>query len=161
MEIPLPSRPVHPALLPLFARWVGALLLFTGSWTLALASVDAGRQIFEGRISLTGRLPGQDTPLPAQAVRCSNCHRSSSPNPGVALSALRQPLGPDLNARTLLEPAARRNGPLSRFDAALMCRALRDGIDPMRIVLAPAMPRYDISDTQCSALWSYLVRQHQ
>lgn len=132
----------------------------------------AGRALFEGQTALQGQLTGHTRPLPAAAVRCSNCHRrESAPPAGVAASdaaaaaasnassaaddAARS-FGSWLGAEALQTAQPRRGGPPSRYDAASLCKLLREGIDPAWVVIDRAMPRYEIADAQCQALWAFL-----
>ncbi|MES1162053.1 MAG: hypothetical protein ABUL50_03210, partial [Rhizobacter sp.] len=64
--------------------------------------------------------------------------------------------GPTLSSRFLLDARSRRGGPASRFDAASLCRLLRTGVDPASIIIARAMPLYELSDRDCAALWAFL-----
>lgn len=124
------------------------------SATAALPPVEQGRRLFAGEPPMVARLAGHTELLPVESSRCTNCHLAG------AASAAAPPdkFGPTLNARFLRSPAARRGGPASYYDEASFCRLLREGIDPASVMLLPAMPRYELSDAQCSALWAYLVR---
>jgi hypothetical protein len=64
-----------------------------------------------------------------------------------------------LSAATLAEPVARRGGPPSRYDARSLCTLLRSGVDPAHVMVQRAMPRFDIDDLQCEALWQYLTNR--
>lgn len=131
----------------------------------------AGRALFEGQTALQGQLTGHTKPLPAAAVRCSNCHRrESAPPPGAAASSnaaaaaasnaaaddAARSFGSWLGAEALQAALPRRGGPPSRYDAASLCKLLREGIDPAWVVIDRAMPRYEIADAQCQALWAFL-----
>lgn len=119
----------------------------------ATTAGDPGQRLYSGAQPLTARLAGHSEALPPSATLCGNCHdlRPGQPSPSA--------IGPLLNGRSLLEARSRRAGPPSRFDAASFCRLLRDGIDPVQVTLRPVMPRYELSDVQCTALWSFLVKQ--
>jgi hypothetical protein len=110
--------------------------------------IDAGRAIFEGDQALDARIAGHESALPAQASRCVNCHGAPAGSEPVPL--------PLLAAATLAEPVARRGGPPSRYDARSLCTLLRSGVDPAHVMVQRAMPRFDIDDLQCEALWQYL-----
>ena len=127
------------------------LMPFSGAQS-ATASSDVGRDIFEGKAAIRARMVGHADPLPPNAIRCGNCHRIDRSLPQSRSFA------PILDARQLQESVSRRGGPASRFDALSLCKLLRDGIDPAWIVVPTTMPRYELSDAQCSALWSFLVR---
>lgn len=121
----------------------------------AHASDRAAGIFFEGRF-VGATLRGDDRALPAEAVRCSNCHdgaghRRVSPA-GVASEA-----GPALTLKQLATPRSRRGGPPSRFEARTFCRLLRTGIDPADIVVRRTMPLYNVSGPDCAALWALLA----
>lgn len=115
-------------------------------------ALDAGRAAFTGQSPLVARMPGHAEALPAVAARCSNCHAA----PGVP-AAGNGALGPALNAAALMQALPRRGGPPSRYDAAALCRALREGVDPAGVMLGSAMPRYRIDDLGCRQLWTLLT----
>lgn len=106
----------------------------------------AGAEWFDGRRPLVARIAGHDEALPPLASRCSNCHAG----PGA--------VGGELNRATLAGLRPRRGGPPSRYDAARLCRLLREGIDPAHVMVPREMPRYTIDDEACAALWSHLSR---
>lgn len=117
---------------------------------------SAGRALFEGQLSIPARLSGHDVDLPPAASRCTNCHRRDTAPPGSAGDDTRS-YGPRLDVRGLTESRARRGGPPSRYDAAALCRLLRDGVDPAWVLIDRAMPRFRASDAQCSSLWRFLT----
>jgi cytochrome c553 len=106
---------------------------------------QAGQALFRGDTPLAARIGGHAESLPALATRCSNCHEGA------------QRVGGVLNRQGLAEARPRRGGPPSRYDAATLCRTLRKGIDPAHVTLPQAMPLYEMTDAQCSALWAYLT----
>lgn len=112
--------------------------------------IDSGRALFHGEQGLPARVAGHDTPLPVAASRCINCHGAQAA--GSAPVTV-------LSAATLAEPVARRGGPPSRYDARSLCTLLRRGVDPAHVMLPRAMPRFDIDDLQCEALWQYLTNR--
>jgi hypothetical protein len=69
--------------------------------------------------------------------------------------------GSKLTRAGLLQGAARRGGPPSRYGADSFCRLLRTGIDPAHVLIVRAMPRYEIDDAQCLAIWNYLMLQRE
>lgn len=119
-----------------------------------------GRALFEGDAPLAGRLTGHDSDLPPAASRCSNCHRRDTAPPGAPAPAgdETRSFGPALDAANLAESKPRRGGPPSRYDAASLCRVLRDGIDPAWVMIDRTMPRYQLEDADCEALWRHLIR---
>ncbi len=68
-------------------------------------------------------------------------------------------LGPQLDRERLTASISRRGGPPSRFDRATFCRMLRTGEDPASVLLPKVMPRYELTDEQCAALWHHLTRK--
>lgn len=130
----------------LAALWLVAV---SAAQTPAGSSARRGERLFHGEEPLRGAIVGHDDALPAHASKCVNCHD---------LAAGRQAkYGSILRRAALLEAAARRGGPPSRYEAGSFCRLLRTGIDPAHIIILRAMPRYEIDDAQCLALWNYLI----
>lgn len=121
----------------------GLLAVATAAF-LALQGRAEGAAMYEGRQPLVARVSGHEQPLPALAARCVNCHEGA------------QAIGPALNERTLARLLPRRGGPPSRYDAAALCRLLREGIDPASVLVPRAMPRYEVDGRACEALWSHL-----
>lgn len=142
--------------------------LATGA-ALANPALEAGRQIFTGAQPLVAHMPGHAQRLPVAASRCINCHAApglraaggATAGLGAASRAGANTgtgsFGPRLDAAHLLQPQARRGGPPSRYDAAGLCRVLREGVDPAGVVLVNAMPRYQIDDSACRQLWTLLT----
>jgi hypothetical protein len=118
------------------------------------AAASAGAQLYDGRVVLIGQLRGHDQALPAQALRCTNCHEPS-----------RQPsqedarFAPRLDRAQLTEAQGRRGGPATRYDEAAFCRLLRTGIDPAEVLVRKAMPQYTLTAEECSALWLHLSQR--
>jgi len=115
----------------------------------AESSARRGERLFVGQEPLKGAIVGHDDALPAFASKCVNCH-----DPAASEKAS---YGSKLTPAALLEAAARRGGPPSRYEARSFCRLLRTGIDPAHVLILRAMPRYEIDDAQCLALWNYLM----
>lgn len=110
----------------------------------------SGAALWRGDWALTARLSGHEQVLPGQASRCINCHGGADrAAPGG---------GPRLDAGYLTRAVARRGGPASRYDEAAFCRLLRTGVDPASVLVPREMPRYDIDDADCAALWQFLTR---
>jgi hypothetical protein len=137
-----------------------AVALFCIGVTAQAGAEDAarGRQLFVGEAPLAARIVGQDFALPTQASRCINCHGPTAAPPG-ASGAVALPAAPVLSAATLGDAVRRRGGPPSRYDAAALCVLLRSGVDPAHVMIQRTMPRYDISDADCRALWRHLTVQ--
>jgi cytochrome c553 len=121
---------------------VGALVWITPKISAWRAAAE-GAALYEGRKSLIARIAGHEEDLPPVATRCTNCHEG----PQTVAT---------LNAGTLAVKLPRRGGPPSRYDATALCRALREGIDPAYVTLPRAMPRYQIDDADCAAMWAHL-----
>jgi len=132
-------------LLFLSASFAAALLLAQSS------EIRRGDALFHGNESLTGRVRGHDETLPPDAVRCANCHDA------VNGGRLTRVAAPHLDRSLLLEPKQRRGGPPSRYDQSAFCKLLRTGVDPASVVVAREMPVYDVDETACVSLWSFLI----
>jgi hypothetical protein len=135
---------------------VGGLALLS-----AVAQADApaadrefllGQALFAGQAELQGRVRTHLVDLPSEVIRCGNCHAAGT-GPDVARS-----LAPRLTRDLLLEPRARRGGPVSIYDADKFCTLLRKGIDPAYVLISMEMPVYTIDDSSCRALWQFLIR---
>ncbi|ADO74265.1 conserved uncharacterized protein [Stigmatella aurantiaca DW4/3-1] len=113
--------------------------------------MQRGERLFSGTESLSAQIQGQGMPLPGEATRCENCH-SDAP---VRISF--ETAAPVLDAQALLTKRSRRNGPLSHYDEKTFCTLLRTGVDPALIQIQRIMPRYEIDDAQCAALFAYLT----
>jgi hypothetical protein len=119
-----------------------------------------GAQLYDGRIALSGRLRDHAEPLPADAVRCANCHEPSrqvAAESTVAVS--NNSFAPRLDQASLTQFQARRGGPATRYDLANFCRVLRTSVDPGLVLLRKPMPQYALSDNDCQALWMYLSQR--
>ena len=110
-----------------------------------------GAALWRGEQPLVGRIAGHDRALPPEAARCINCHTGATTSPDATQAA------PLLTAHHLREAVPRRGGPPSRFDEAGFCTLLRTGLDPAAVLLPRHMPRYEIGDADCAALWRHLV----
>ena len=131
-------------------RWWWAVAL-----VLTACRSKQGEALFTGATELKGRIVGHDTDLPTVASRCSNCHLPGTAQP-VGDAGASDTFGPVLNRQTLTVDAPRRGGPASHYELASFCRLLRTGIDPADIIIARSMPRYELSEAECTAMWSYL-----
>ncbi|MGJ7485764.1 hypothetical protein ACSFA2_10910 [Variovorax sp. LT2P21] len=138
---------------------VMALLLALATTVWVARNVTAtearGARLFDGREPLTATLSGHATPLPARTARCSQCHAG----PVTPLAANGWPAlpGPPLDSQHLRAALSRRGGPPVAYDLSTFCRTLREGIDPAHVMLPRTMPRFDIDDTRCEALWTHLT----
>ena len=137
-------------------------LPFTLQWSVPSANRERGAQLFHGVAPLRGLLPGQDEPLPLEAIRCQNCHDLESataraPSSPASAAETVEAAAPRLGRNSLRRAASRRGGPASLYTEGTFCRLLRDGIDPTQIVIRRLMPRYELTDEECAALWDYLA----
>ena len=126
--------------------WVTGILavVFLSAGTGKAAS-GPGAKLFSGRAPLKGHVEGHTESMPTLSTACIGCHNST------------KPLGPVLTNQSLTGAVPRRGGPASTYDGASFCRVLRTGIDPSFILLRKEMPRYQISDGQCTSLWRFLT----
>lgn len=134
-------------------RWLSAACVLVGLTACGLVPQEQLRQLgqrwFNGATPLQARMVGHAQDLPAGAAACINCHGAGASNERFAVA---------LNRTWLTQPQTRRGGPLSRYDATSFCRVLRDGIDPAWVVVNQTMPRYQVTDLQCRALWTHLTQ---
>lgn len=117
-------------------------------------SINTGRQMFEGERPVQGMLSDDDAVLPATASRCANCHQWSEASPPDGGT---QAIGPALTKEWLLALRRRRGGPASRYDLTSFCTLLRTGVDPAHVLIQRTMPRYQVDETGCRALWDFLT----
>lgn len=132
--------------------WAAVL---AGTVAAAPAVPPSGERLFRGDVPLAASLAGRREPLPAVASRCINCHRTGAAPRASAAARL----GPMLTPATLLTAWPRRGGPPSVYGPAAFCHLLRSGIDPAQVIIDTRMPRYELSDAQCAALWSFLTHR--
>lgn len=150
-----------------FARWPIALAIamllaapaiaWFGPWrhTAPKALEARGARLFDGNEPLTAKLAGGTESLAAGAARCSQCHagpRAKDPkDPKASIATV-------LDRYRLREALPRRGSPPVSYDLVSFCNSLRSGIDPAGGVLPSAMPRFEIDDVRCGALWAYVTR---
>lgn len=118
-------------------------------------AVETGRRLFAGEAPIVARMAGHAAALPASASRCANCHTTGAASPGASAPSS---FGPALTADHLTRRLPRRGGPPSAYDEAAFCKLLRTGIDPAWVMVVQAMPRYELDDAQCRALWRWVTR---
>lgn len=123
--------------------------------SVAAGDADVGRRLFEGAQALPAQITGQGVALPVGASRCANCHGLQTAAPAVSAT----PIGPVLGPANLVARQPRRGGPPSAYGEASFCRLLRTGIDPASVIVDRRMPRYDVSDADCAALWRYVAQR--
>jgi hypothetical protein len=109
-----------------------------------------GYALYHGHQAMKGRITGHDSDLPGRASRCVNCHDVGR---SAALSA--RSIAP-LTGASLTEPHFRRGGPETVYAESSFCTVLRDGMDPAQVLVSRTMPRYDLSASDCQALWIYV-----
>jgi hypothetical protein len=111
-----------------------------------------GKKLYEGELPLVGRLAGDETALPTDATRCANCHpRSDGLGDGGAPA-----FGPPLTRAAMSVSRQRRGGPPTRYEETTFCRLVETGVDPAYVLIARAMPRYELDAGSCRALWKYV-----
>jgi hypothetical protein len=141
------------------AKAIVAALALAGASAIATdlsPAAQEGQRLFSGQTPMSGQIVGHRSALPLLASRCVNCHAAGASTSASDPQDVTSSFGPVLSAKLLAEPVARRGGPPSRYDDAALCRLLRTGVDPAYIIIPRAMPRYELSDAECRALWLYL-----
>ncbi len=114
---------------------------------------STGRTLFEGKQAIAARMPGHQQVLPPSAARCINCHRDAPDSRSIRGTPA---LAPRITASLLTSSISRRRGPESKYEIDSFCELVRTGVDPAGVMIEQTMPRYEISNLQCSALWRYL-----
>lgn len=119
-----------------------------------------GKQIYlkgtdEARGEITAVLGSEGLEVPASTFACANCHglRGEGTKEGGI-----QP--PPIVWETLTRPhtSALTRRERSPYTEATLAQSIADGINPNRIPLHPAMPRYRMTKDQLSDLVAYLKR---
>jgi hypothetical protein len=134
-----------------FGAFAVALLTAMACASTATSRSPRGVELFLGREPLKGTIRGHEASLPPEFVACGSCHGAAH---------VQSPAGtyaPPLVSSWLREPRVRRGGPPSSYDLPSFCRLLRTGVDPASILIARIMPTYEIDDTQCSNLWTFVT----
>ncbi len=154
-------RHVHLVLLVCgLMAWGGLVFTVARAHGAAQQSVASGERLFKGDVPLVAHIAGMNKVLEPEAARCSNCHDGLDLSDATedALAGLAPP-APDLTASLLTQEVSRRGGPPSRFNQETFCRLLITGVDPAYVLVPRAMPRYEISPSQCEDLWRYLTEK--
>ena len=125
-----------------------AAVVYSASAAQSCDPSSLGCLIFNGQHAIPAHLRDDDRLLPDWTTRCVNCHTPTGQGAAFA---------PPLTAGNLLVATRRRGGPPSNYDPMTFCRAVKNGIDPAEVLLRKAMPQYQISDTECMALWHFLT----
>lgn len=110
-----------------------------------------GERIYHGKENIKAKIAGHGEWLTPSASRCVNCHSGQRPNA----------IAPPLTRAWLTTSHPRRGGPVFAYDLPSFCKTLRVGIDPEYVMLNRTMPRFDINDRQCAALWAYLMKESE
>lgn len=146
--------------------WVDAMAALLLAGTTASAQPPAaapaealarGRALFAGTAPLRGTISGHASALPPAGARCVNCHSASAAGAAAVPASALASFGPLLTRPHLTGLLPRRGGPPSRYDEATFCRLLRTGIDPAYVLITRSMPRYELPDADCQALWLHLT----
>jgi hypothetical protein len=136
---------------------IGGLALLAGLARAAAPPADPeflrGQALFAGELDLHGRIRTHLVDLPPQVVVCGNCHAAGD-GPEVARS-----LAPRLTRELLLAPRARHGGPVTTYNLDRFCNLLRKGMDPAYVLLSVEMPIYSLDDSDCRALWQFVMRE--
>ena len=127
-------------------------LVVAALFTLRAGESTSGESIYRGSKSIKGRMAGSEDYLAPAATRCANCHGANGR--GVAEAGVS---GADIRGATLRNSTPRRGGPPAAYTLESFRTALRSGHDPAGVVLARAMPRYEISASDSAALWGFLL----
>lgn len=165
------------------------LLLTWGVWIMqneARARIQRGALLFTGAAPLSATARGETLTLPTTTARCANCHSTAAAHPATAdiqtallnnapaiaintnstdsktaINATNTTTNSSLtlNPSLLLDDYPRRGGPASHYDESKFCTLLRTGQDSTLQALPGAMPLYQISDTECQALWLFLTQR--
>lgn len=139
---------------------IGAALAGRYAWWQRQAQLSEGEALFRGEQAMNASLAGQSMGLPAVATRCSNCHEARQPVPlsdQAASAVSARTYASPLSAMWLQQARLRRGGPETVYDARSLCQLLRTGVDPAMIMVSTVMPRYQATEAQCAALWTYLT----
>jgi hypothetical protein len=115
--------------------------------------IKRGEGIFLGNEHVRARIEGHQQALPAQVTKCINCHKPAQ------RSKLDTEYAPSLDAAELLQVRVRRGGPAFAYTQDSFCKTISTGIDPEYVVLNRTMPRFDVDQAQCQALWAYLTEK--
>jgi hypothetical protein len=127
-----------------------AVALAAGATAVAGSGWVRGWALYHGHLEAAGRIMGHGADLPPAAARCANCHDAA---PGAGLA--RRSIAP-LDRASLTEARPRRGGPPSAYTSESFCAVVRGGIDPAMVMVNRTMPRFDMPDADCAALWTYV-----
>lgn len=140
MAVPTP-RPKTGRRLALLVAVLSAAGLALWDWPIV-----RGYQLFHGHGALQAKILG-GVALPAAASSCVNCHDGAASGGPRTIARL--------DRASLSTPRTPRGGLPVVYDEASFCRLLREGIDPASVLVSRLMPRFDISDADCAAIFAY------
>jgi hypothetical protein len=135
--------------------------------TAAAEQVRAAERLYRQGVLPSGKLliaerEGAE-PIQGHAAACVNCHLRSGLGtvegrtliPPITAKYLFRPVS--TSSATMARPPANARGPMrSRYTAATLARAIREGIDPDGRRFDYLMPRYELDEASMSATIDYL-----
>jgi hypothetical protein len=111
-----------------------------------------GERLFDGREPVAATLAGHTASLPPQLAACIACHGGAA-----APSSLEVRVAPPLGCTLLSRRHDKQGEPPLLYERESFCRTVRTGSNPNYVMLGREMPRFDLSQAQCDALWIYLT----
>lgn len=106
-----------------------------------------GYALYHGFLSLPATIAGTGVALPVSASACVNCHEGAASGGPIAIARL--------DGSTLATARRRGGGAVMTYDRDGFCRVLREGVDPSLVTISRTMPRFEITERQCDALWAW------
>lgn len=113
----------------------------------ALSEKARGFALYHGWLSLPATIAGTGVALPVSASACVNCHEGAATGGPIAIARL--------DGSTLATARRRGGGAVMAYDRDSFCRVLREGVDPSLVTISRTMPRFEVTDRQCEALWTW------
>jgi len=163
------SRVAHPLILVLLLS-IGMVWAHTGSAaeteTPSPATLEVGKNIYRYGLLPTGDSVKAETKgagsFTGDQLPCVSCHRrsglgSSEGDVGVPPITGRHLFQPGITYRKgIYKTESTGTGTRQAYTTETLHRAIREGLDPQGRVLGPAMPRYQLTDSEIDALTAYL-----
>ena len=125
-----------------------------------------GQRIFRDGIGASGQplkaVGAAQVALAGRDVACASCHRRSGYGTAEGRLIVRPVTGPALRQEQAIDVQSVRGrarigvSPRPPYNEALLARAIRSGIDTSGKTMAPAMPRYVLTDVEMKSLVTYL-----
>ncbi|MFC3695173.1 hypothetical protein [Chenggangzhangella methanolivorans] len=112
--------------------------------------IARGYMLFHGHAALEAKI-FSGVALPVSASACVNCHEGAASGGPRAIARL--------DRTTFSAPRTPRGGAPVSYDEASFCRLMREGVDPASVMVSRLMPRFDVSDADCAALFAYVSRR--